>query len=348
MIKIDYSKQSIGIIYLATFPNGKYYVGQTFHTLEVRANEHKRSKGQRPINKAIKHFGFENVKWEIIDTAETREELNKKEQYWINFYRSSLSFSDANGYNITLGGDGVGQLTILNEDELRELGKDFNNGMTKKEIKEKYNIKHDYTLNAICAGRIWTEFTKIPKRDFKIWKRGTVLTPDQVDYILQKFKETGNTRLIADELSVHIERIIDVVKGHKWSEYTGIKDENFYNTYNRFCKYLTNKELKQIGKLKKEGIDYKEVSKKFSNVPKNLMRQIWKGIKFSQITGIERDNTKTLRINEETIKKIIELKNNNKTHKQIAEELSISTSTIYKILSGKTHSDITGIFSNKK
>jgi hypothetical protein len=39
----------------------------------------------------------------VIDQAETEQELNEKEKYWIQFYKS---FDPVFGYNLTLGGDG--------------------------------------------------------------------------------------------------------------------------------------------------------------------------------------------------------------------------------------------------
>lgn len=52
---------------------------------------------------SIKKHGFENFKiHECIDTAETKEELQKKEKEWIAFYQSN---NLNKGYNRTAGGD---------------------------------------------------------------------------------------------------------------------------------------------------------------------------------------------------------------------------------------------------
>lgn len=55
------------------------------------------------IRRAIKKYGKENFKKEIIDTATTVEELNEKEIFWID----KLNSKDKTiGYNLADGGDG--------------------------------------------------------------------------------------------------------------------------------------------------------------------------------------------------------------------------------------------------
>lgn len=78
--------------------NGRVYIGQTIRPLEERIKEHKRQKGCI-MYKAFKKHGFENFTIEIIDRADTIEELNEKEIYWINHYDSFV-----NGYNCCKGG----------------------------------------------------------------------------------------------------------------------------------------------------------------------------------------------------------------------------------------------------
>lgn len=76
------------------------YIGQTIRTLEQRLNRHKNDALNNVIDthfaRAIRYYGWEVFQAEIIDTAETQEELNKKEQYWIRYYDSVNT-----GYNET-------------------------------------------------------------------------------------------------------------------------------------------------------------------------------------------------------------------------------------------------------
>ena len=94
------------IIYKATnLINNKTYIGQTVLDLNTRRRQHENSykyKSCYAFSRAIKKYGKENFKWEVIDTATTIEELNEKESYYIEFYKSLTS---QNGYNLKGGGD---------------------------------------------------------------------------------------------------------------------------------------------------------------------------------------------------------------------------------------------------
>lgn len=106
-----------GIIYKVTnLVNGKIYIGQTTKAIETRAKEHlSRVKLSKSIfSMALKKYGAENFKWETIDTSSCRDDINKKEIFWINHYNSYVGFDNCNGYNMTLGGEG--SLGILQDD----------------------------------------------------------------------------------------------------------------------------------------------------------------------------------------------------------------------------------------
>lgn len=78
--------------------NGKVYVGQTTRTIKERLNEHKRSTS--PIGKAIRKYGIENFKSELIATCNSLSELNECEIFWIE----ELDCKVPNGYNVNSGG----------------------------------------------------------------------------------------------------------------------------------------------------------------------------------------------------------------------------------------------------
>ena len=83
--------------------NGKMYIGCTTKTLKSRKNGHlseSRCRCYYAIHKAIRHYGENNFSWQVIDTAQTQQELFDKETYYIQFYDTYK-----NGYNSTLGAD---------------------------------------------------------------------------------------------------------------------------------------------------------------------------------------------------------------------------------------------------
>ena len=103
MVRID----SIinGIVYKATSPSGKSYIGITQQTLQTRKLEHlRRSKSgsTKAFHNAIRKYGEENIKWEVIDKVDTWEKLEEIEMLYIQKFDTYR-----NGYNMTLGGDGT-------------------------------------------------------------------------------------------------------------------------------------------------------------------------------------------------------------------------------------------------
>lgn len=95
------------VIYKITnLVNNKVYIGQIYDyetrkRHHIGAALHNWKESDRPLYRAMKKYGIENFSFEIIDYAETEEELNNKEIYYIKYYNSSI---DKNGYNLDLGG----------------------------------------------------------------------------------------------------------------------------------------------------------------------------------------------------------------------------------------------------
>lgn len=95
-------------IYLVTnMVNGKKYVGKTVYEIKYRKRKHigeltTSSKKHYPLYSAIKKYGKDNFKWEVIDTATSENQLNEKEKHWIKEHNTI----SPNGYNLTCGGDG--------------------------------------------------------------------------------------------------------------------------------------------------------------------------------------------------------------------------------------------------
>jgi hypothetical protein len=95
------------IIYKVTNTvNGKIYIGQTINSLDHRKSGHYRDLRARKVNYGAFHNALAKYKedefiWEIIDNADSIDELNQKEQYWISFYDST---NKEKGYNRDSGG----------------------------------------------------------------------------------------------------------------------------------------------------------------------------------------------------------------------------------------------------
>ena len=103
-----FQKNVYGIIYKVTcLITNKIYIGQTTTYLGNRKGLHKhralyQNDYKNHFHNAIRKYGWENFQWEIIDYAQTFEELNEKEKYWIKYYNSIEQ-----GYNILGGGQNI-------------------------------------------------------------------------------------------------------------------------------------------------------------------------------------------------------------------------------------------------
>lgn len=94
-----------GIIYkVVNNINGKIYIGQTINSLTKRRYKHlytaRHDDSHSIFLKAINKYGVDNFSWQEICKCNSREELDEKENYYIDFFRSN---SAENGYNLIKG-----------------------------------------------------------------------------------------------------------------------------------------------------------------------------------------------------------------------------------------------------
>lgn len=98
------------IVYIHTFPNGKKYVGLTCQGIKLRWRRNgKGYKTQDRVFNAIKKYGWENVKSEIIRDSLSKEEAEKLEVELISLYNSTNKLY---GYNSANGGNSIGRNSI--------------------------------------------------------------------------------------------------------------------------------------------------------------------------------------------------------------------------------------------
>ena len=98
--------------------DGKIYIGKTVQELCKRLRQHTYGKCKSPLDRAIKKYGLEKFDIEVIAEADTEEELNALEMFFIEFYGCKIP----DGYNLTDGGEGCAG-RIVSEKTRKKLSK---------------------------------------------------------------------------------------------------------------------------------------------------------------------------------------------------------------------------------
>lgn len=109
----------IGIYCILNKIDFKRYIVQSVD-VDYRLYEHKNHietkvrHSNRLLQNAIHKYGIENFEFLILEEC-SRENLNEREKYYIEYYRTYVGFEDCKGYNLTLGGDGTLGFKITEE-----------------------------------------------------------------------------------------------------------------------------------------------------------------------------------------------------------------------------------------
>lgn len=87
--------------------SGKVYVGVTSVGIETRWKHHVWSSKSNnlALGAAIRKYGENNFTVDVLEECESREHMLKQEKFWIKKLKSHVKHGQ--GYNMTMGGDGV-------------------------------------------------------------------------------------------------------------------------------------------------------------------------------------------------------------------------------------------------
>src|SRR5208337_2102431 len=120
--------------------NNKAYVGQSQQTLEQRWNHHKSDAKRIGFNthfyKAIRKYGTECWKQEILEEVNSVELLNEAEMKWIEYYNT---FNRDKGYNSTSGGENG----YIFSEEIKEKMRKPKSEETKEKIRNNHCSKKE-------------------------------------------------------------------------------------------------------------------------------------------------------------------------------------------------------------
>ena len=104
-------------LYMLSFPSGKCYIGQTIKTVQARYTEHCKPYSKcRAVSNAIKKYGIDEVRVELITTEHTQEDADRTEKELISFFKTLSPC----GYNLTSGGSIYSNDTVQSAETRRK------------------------------------------------------------------------------------------------------------------------------------------------------------------------------------------------------------------------------------
>lgn len=143
-----------GIIYKATSPSGKVYIGQTTQPMLKRRSRHYSDAYNGKISKlcsAIRKYG-DRIVWETVQDNITIDKLDKAEIFYIDKYNSYN-----NGYNMTIGGQNP-QLTKTAKKKISKFNKGRRHSeRTKRKMSETHKGMHVGSKNNMYGKKLSKE-----------------------------------------------------------------------------------------------------------------------------------------------------------------------------------------------
>lgn len=195
------------MVYKHTFPNGKVYIGitsknqpnQRWESGTGYSKEH-----QSVMYNAIQKYGWENVQHDILFTNLSKEEAINKEIELIKEYHSYIHDPLCNGYNMTMGGDGI-------------RGKKFTKEQREKISRAKMGKRGKLCCNSkpvVCDGKKYESLTQfceinnLSRAMVQTWLLGIHKMPKKwLDKDLKYIYE-GDKRIKEPQLESHSKGII--------------------------------------------------------------------------------------------------------------------------------------------
>jgi group I intron endonuclease len=184
-----------GFIYITTnLINGKKYIGQKTFDIYYHWKNYLGS-GLR-LNRAIKKYGRNNFKKEIIDITYSKEDSDKKEKQYIEFFNAVAS---DDFYNIAYGGQdtttlGGRKLSDITRKRISDANKGKHNKPLSNETREKISNSHKGMIASDIArknmsiahiGMKHTEESKFKMSRVQKGHKGLTYTQDNKRFLSQ-------------------------------------------------------------------------------------------------------------------------------------------------------------------
>lgn len=179
------------IYMLENVKNGKKYIGQTTKRIRDRLAHHYNRSDSPKIHNALRKYKKDGFKVVVLCECATKEELDKMEEHYINYYNTT---DDKFGYNILPGGHGTyggwkQTQEVKNKLSKRMSGK--NNPFYGKSHTQETKDKISKNRKDKCLGKDNPMYGKThsPEVKHKMKKCYLVLFPDGHEEIIHGMKE---------------------------------------------------------------------------------------------------------------------------------------------------------------
>lgn len=206
-------------IYKHTFPNGKVYIGMTCQEVRHRWRDGNGYNNQDVMRRAIKKYGWGNIKHEVIFENLNQQEAENIEQKLIRELKAN---NKKFGYNLDNGGNHAGKMSKQTIEKMRNSLKNspynWRGRHHTEESKQKLREKRLGKLNAMYGKHFTTE-EKI-KRSIAVKEGKAKLTTniamcDINNNVLQVFSGVNETARQTKIPAMVISRCCRGHQGHK-------------------------------------------------------------------------------------------------------------------------------------
>jgi len=163
-----------GIIYIATSPNGKQYIGQTVQGLQTRIDKHYAcvKKYDHKFANALKKYKREYWIWRVLYDMVPVNKLSKMEQWCVASYDTFY-----NGYNSTTGGENG----FKSEEHKTKISNALKNKPKSKE--------HIYKMSLANTGKTHTNESKLKMSEAKMGANNNMYVKKHSEVTKQKISE---------------------------------------------------------------------------------------------------------------------------------------------------------------
>lgn len=279
---------NISGIYKINYENGKIYIGQAINC-HRRALEHN-NKNIQPCDKALKKY---SATMEILESNISYDQLDEKETYWIQKYKS---FDREKGYNLVVSGNASGKRGAENPNALftqEQINKIIDLLIYHKElslidIANHFNTTQDTILKISKGYTYRQENMQYPLRsyDHTSQKKDNIFNYFSSEEELINLKEDLKNRLdlkiepdLQQKYNIPIRVLREINKGTKFMEY-GNYDYPIRKKNTSRLTISYNDILEILRLLRESTLSMSQIGKKFNILDRNTVARINKGQTF--------------------------------------------------------------------